>query len=157
MSKYIIFLVKSFLGNFYRHLVIFFWSHCCWVSANPFRYKLFISLCFVVIYYFYIFIIGISHSFQFLRAHEHIGRYSLCLWLVNALFSFAGNLPHFYVQRSRRWSHHFWHLRSAVWIPSLRHHVIDLWTKSNERDAKNDPFIVWYFWSIHSTLLSVCV
>ena len=27
------FQVKSFLGNFYRHLVIFFWSHCsecCW-------------------------------------------------------------------------------------------------------------------------------
>ena len=29
MSKSIIFLVKSFLGNFYRHLAIFFWSH--WV------------------------------------------------------------------------------------------------------------------------------
>ena len=28
MSKTIIFLVKSFLGNFYRHLAIFFWSHC---------------------------------------------------------------------------------------------------------------------------------
>ena len=25
--KSIIFLVKSFLGNFYRHFVIFFWSH----------------------------------------------------------------------------------------------------------------------------------
>ena len=24
----IIFLVKSFLGNFYRHLAIFIWSHC---------------------------------------------------------------------------------------------------------------------------------
>ena len=28
VSKTIIFLVKSFLGNFYRHLAIFFWSHC---------------------------------------------------------------------------------------------------------------------------------
>ena len=28
MSKSIIFLLKSFLGNFYRHLAIFFWSHC---------------------------------------------------------------------------------------------------------------------------------
>ena len=27
VSKYIIFLVKSFLGNFCRHLAIFFWSH----------------------------------------------------------------------------------------------------------------------------------
>ena len=24
------FLVKSVLGNFYRHLAIFFWSHCSW-------------------------------------------------------------------------------------------------------------------------------
>ena len=32
MSKSIIFLVKSFLGNFYRHLAIFFWSHCLHVS-----------------------------------------------------------------------------------------------------------------------------
>ena len=28
VSKSIIFLVKSFLGNFDRHLAIFFWSHC---------------------------------------------------------------------------------------------------------------------------------
>ena len=28
VSKSIIFLVKSFLGNFYRHLAIFIWSHC---------------------------------------------------------------------------------------------------------------------------------
>ena len=27
VSKSIIFLVKSFLGDFYRHLAIFFWSH----------------------------------------------------------------------------------------------------------------------------------
>ena len=27
LSKSIIFLVKLFLGNFYRHLAIFFWSH----------------------------------------------------------------------------------------------------------------------------------
>ena len=27
--KIFIFLVKSFLGNFYWHLAIFFWSHCC--------------------------------------------------------------------------------------------------------------------------------
>ena len=27
VSKSIIFLVKSFLGNFYRHLATFFWSH----------------------------------------------------------------------------------------------------------------------------------
>ena len=27
VSKSIIFLVKSLLGNFYRHLVTFFWSH----------------------------------------------------------------------------------------------------------------------------------
>ena len=30
MSKSLIFLVKSFLGNFYRNLAIFFWSHCLW-------------------------------------------------------------------------------------------------------------------------------
>ena len=28
VSKSFIFLVKSFLGNFYRHLAIFIWSHC---------------------------------------------------------------------------------------------------------------------------------
>ena len=28
LSKSIIFLVKLFLGNIYRHLAIFFWSHC---------------------------------------------------------------------------------------------------------------------------------
>ena len=28
MSKSFIFQVKSFLGNFYRHLAILFWSHC---------------------------------------------------------------------------------------------------------------------------------
>ena len=28
VSKSLIFWVKSFLGNFYRHLVIFYWSHC---------------------------------------------------------------------------------------------------------------------------------
>ena len=27
-SKSFIFLVKSFLGNFYRHLATFYWSHC---------------------------------------------------------------------------------------------------------------------------------
>ena len=27
VSKSLIFLVKSFLGNFYRHLAIFYWSH----------------------------------------------------------------------------------------------------------------------------------
>ena len=28
VSKSFIFLVKSFLGNFYRHLAIFIWSQC---------------------------------------------------------------------------------------------------------------------------------
>ena len=28
VSKTLIFLVKSFLGNFYRHLATFYWSHC---------------------------------------------------------------------------------------------------------------------------------
>ena len=41
MSKFIIFLVKSFLGNFYRHLAIFFWSQCPFISFYalpiPFR------------------------------------------------------------------------------------------------------------------------
>ena len=32
VSKSFIFLVKSFLGNFYRHLAIFVWSHCWWSS-----------------------------------------------------------------------------------------------------------------------------
>ena len=30
--KSIIFLVKSFLGNFYRHLAILFWSDCWWAQ-----------------------------------------------------------------------------------------------------------------------------
>ena len=34
VSKSIIFLVKSFLGNFYRHLAIFYWSHCSEQSYN---------------------------------------------------------------------------------------------------------------------------
>ena len=29
------FLVKSFLGNFYRHLAIFFWSHCSLPTSHP--------------------------------------------------------------------------------------------------------------------------
>ena len=32
VSKSLIFIVKSFLGNFYRHLVIFYWSH--WFGVN---------------------------------------------------------------------------------------------------------------------------
>ena len=32
VSKSFIFLVNSLLGNFYRHLAIFFWSH--WLLAN---------------------------------------------------------------------------------------------------------------------------
>ena len=31
------FLVKSFLGNFYRHLVIFFWSHWSWTTGSAKR------------------------------------------------------------------------------------------------------------------------
>ena len=30
MSKSLIFQVKSFLGNFYSHMAIFYWSHCQW-------------------------------------------------------------------------------------------------------------------------------
>ena len=33
MSKSFIFLVKSYLGNFYRHLAIFIWSHC-WQGSS---------------------------------------------------------------------------------------------------------------------------
>ena len=36
VSKSIIFLVKSFLGNFYRHLAIFIWSHCFFSSLSFF-------------------------------------------------------------------------------------------------------------------------
>ena len=41
VSKSLIFLVKSFLGNFYRHLVTFYWSHCPfpvtkWCKNKPF-------------------------------------------------------------------------------------------------------------------------
>ena len=32
LSKSFIFLLKSFLGNFYRHLAIFIWSHCLQVK-----------------------------------------------------------------------------------------------------------------------------
>ena len=39
VSKSIILLVKSFQGNFYRHLSIFFWSHC------PYFKAFFLSLC----------------------------------------------------------------------------------------------------------------
>ena len=28
-SKYFIYLMKSFFGNFYSHLATFYWSHCC--------------------------------------------------------------------------------------------------------------------------------
>ena len=43
MPKSLIFLVKSFLGNFYRHLAIFYWSHCSLrslCSLTPFRSRL---------------------------------------------------------------------------------------------------------------------
>ena len=39
MSKSIIFLVKSFLCNFDRHLAIFFWSHWWWYSVVTFLRK----------------------------------------------------------------------------------------------------------------------
>ena len=32
VSKSFIFLVKSFLGNFYRHKATFYWSHCTYAS-----------------------------------------------------------------------------------------------------------------------------
>ena len=38
VSKSLIFLLKSFLGNFYRHLAIFFWSHWM-VQQNSFASK----------------------------------------------------------------------------------------------------------------------
>ena len=34
MSRSIIFLVKLFLGNLYRHLAYFSWSHCPWVIVD---------------------------------------------------------------------------------------------------------------------------
>ena len=34
VSKSFIFLVNSFLGNFYRHLAIFYWSHCKWCTTS---------------------------------------------------------------------------------------------------------------------------
>ena len=37
MSKSFIFLVKSFLGNFYRHLATFYWSH--WSVRSRWCYK----------------------------------------------------------------------------------------------------------------------
>ena len=43
VSKSIIFLVKSFLGNFYRYLAIFIWSHCLW--GNSRRKGAFCSVC----------------------------------------------------------------------------------------------------------------
>ena len=38
VTKYIIFLVKSFLSNFYRHLAIFFWSHCSCINLINSKY-----------------------------------------------------------------------------------------------------------------------
>ena len=37
MLKSIIFVVKSCLGNVYRNLAIFFWSHCLWSSWSRLR------------------------------------------------------------------------------------------------------------------------
>ena len=34
VSKSLIFLEKSFLGNFYRQLAIFYWSHWCWTQMG---------------------------------------------------------------------------------------------------------------------------
>ena len=44
VSKTLIFLVKSYLGNFYRHLAIFFWSHWQSVTCEG-KYFLFQHLC----------------------------------------------------------------------------------------------------------------
>ena len=44
--KLIIFLVKSFLGNFFRHLAIFFWSHGPSLTHYPLPDKSFISFCY---------------------------------------------------------------------------------------------------------------
>ena len=40
VSKAVLFLVKSFLGNFNRLLAIFFWSHCLWVDILTTSYGL---------------------------------------------------------------------------------------------------------------------
>ena len=42
--KRIIFLAKSFLGNFYIHLAILFWSHCTWTRNIATLYLLHITL-----------------------------------------------------------------------------------------------------------------
>ena len=47
MSKSLIFLVKSFLVNFYRHLATFYWSHCLSLSFHlsvTYTYYLSLSL-----------------------------------------------------------------------------------------------------------------
>ena len=46
MSKSLIFLVKSFLGKFYRHLAIFFWSH--WTCGASYK-ALMVVMCIVYI------------------------------------------------------------------------------------------------------------
>ena len=40
LSKSLIFPVKSFLGNFYRHLATFYWSHCLLLASLPLDYPL---------------------------------------------------------------------------------------------------------------------
>ena len=44
VSKSLIVLVKSFLGNFYRHLATFYWSHCLRLQAEQTQVLLRISL-----------------------------------------------------------------------------------------------------------------
>ena len=55
VSNYFIFLVKSFLGNFSRHLATLYWSHCLLtkVSCNPVWDDLIINLSNPTINYFY--------------------------------------------------------------------------------------------------------
>ena len=49
MSKSLIFLVKSFLVNFYRHLATFYWSHCLSLSFHlSVTYTYYLSLSFSV-------------------------------------------------------------------------------------------------------------
>ena len=44
MSKSFIFLVNTLLGNFYRHLAIYIWSHWAWLSLGFFKF-LFYQWC----------------------------------------------------------------------------------------------------------------
>ena len=65
------FMVKSLLGNFYRHLAIFFWSHCSAYATLFLAINLMSKSSFVSLALFFNTLTTLSLSFTYKHSHMH--------------------------------------------------------------------------------------